>query len=127
MNPKQFLQIGGAVLVLVGILGYIGIIGPTPDKSIFQSMWWFDDGENLAHTVLGVVGIAASFVLSSQLQRYLVMLLAALGIVVGLYNFGSMNLLGSNLESPADLLLHLAVGGWALYASVLNKSAVAAK
>jgi len=34
MNPKQFLQIGGIILVLVGILGFF-VIGPTPEKSLF--------------------------------------------------------------------------------------------
>ena len=30
----------------------------------------------------------------------------------------SPNFLGSNLENPLDTLLHLAVGAWALYASM---------
>jgi hypothetical protein len=35
MNPRQFLIVGGAVLVLVGVLGFVGVIGPTPSDSIF--------------------------------------------------------------------------------------------
>lgn len=124
-TPKKFLQIGGAVLVLVGILGFIGVIGPTADKSIFGNFWWFDGAENIAHTVLGIVGILASIVLPNSMQKTLVMILGIVGVLVGLYNIISMELLGAHLESPADLVLHLVVGAWALFAS-FNKGTVEA-
>lgn len=117
LNPKQFLLVGGAVLVLVGVLGYVGVIGPTESQSIFRSFWWFDNAENLAHTLLGVVGLAAAFVLPAIYQKYLVMLLGVVGLLVAAYNLVSPMLLGAHLESPADLLLHLVVGAWALYAA----------
>jgi hypothetical protein len=116
MNPRQFLIIGGAVLVLVGILGFVGIIGPTAGDSIFGDPWWFDNGENWAHTVLGVVGIIAAFVLPAVAQRGLVLLLGVVGVLVGVYSIFEQQFLGSNLENPADTLLHLAVGAWALLA-----------
>lgn len=116
-SPKKFLQIGGAVLVVVGVLGFIGVIGPTADKSIFGSFWWFDNPENIAHTVLGIVGLVAAVVLSSSLQKTLVMILGVVGVLVGVYNIVSQELLGANLESPADLILHLVVGAWALFAA----------
>ncbi len=126
MNPKQFLQIGGAVLVLVGILGFAGIIGPTAEQSIFGSAWVFDNGENWAHTVLGVVGLLASFVFGADHQRLLVKLLGWVGILIGLYSlFISTNFFGSTLQNPLDTLLHFAVGGWALIASKGSKSAPA--
>lgn len=116
-SPKGFLQVGGSVLVVVGILGFIGIIGPTADKSIFGSFWWFDNAENWAHLVLGVVGLVASYVFPASLQKNLVALLGIVGVIVGVYNFGGQTLFGANLESPADLILHLVVGAWALYAA----------
>lgn len=125
-SPKGFLQIGGAVLVLIGILGYIGVIGPTPERSIFGEFWWFDNAENIAHLVLGVAGLAASFVLDNQMQKYLVMALGVLGIGVGVYNFVSPMLLGANLETPADLVLHLVVGAWAIYAAMKGGATMAA-
>jgi hypothetical protein len=116
-TPKGFLTYGGAILVLVGLLGMFGIlIGPTPEQSIFGSAWWFDNAENWAHLVLGVVGIAAAFVFPVGLQRMLVLLLGIVGILVAVYNVFSTSLLGANLESPADLILHAVVGAWALYA-----------
>jgi len=125
MNPKQFLQIGGAVLVLVGVLGYVGVIGPTAEDSVFGEPWWFDNGENLAHTVLGLAALVAAFVLPAMAQRYLVIGVGVLGIAVAVYNIFTEELLGSNLETPLDLILHVVVGAWALFAA-FNKRAVAA-
>lgn len=117
MNPKQFLLVGGAVLLLVGILGYVGVIGPTPEKSLFGAFWYFDNAENLAHTVLGIAGLAAAFVFPALWQKWLVVLLGVVGLVVGAYSLlGSSMLLGANLENPADSILHVAVGAWALVA-----------
>ena len=124
MNPKQFLQIGGAVLVLLGILGFVGVLGPTAEQSIFGDAWWFDNGENWAHLVLGVVGLLAAFTFPAASQKVLVMVLGVVGILVGLYSIFNQSFLGANLENPADTILHLAVGVWALYAS-MNKGSMA--
>ncbi len=121
MNAKQFLQWGGAVLLLVGILGFIGVIGPTADKSLFGDFWWFDNGENWAHTILGLVALAASMWLSEPMQKSLVMVVGVVALFFGVYNFFSTSFYGANLESPADLILHLAVGGWALWAAMNTK------
>ena len=124
-SPKGFLQVGGFVLLLVGILGFIGVIGPTSDKSLFGTFWWFDNAENIAHLVLGIAGLVAAYIFPAMLQRYLVMLLGVVGVAVGLYNVVNTQLLGANLESPADLILHLVVGVWALYAVFAGKKAAA--
>lgn len=118
MNPKQFLVVGGAVLVLVALLGFFGVIGPTADQSIFGKAWWFDAGENWAHLVLGVVGLIAAYTFPASAQRPLVMVLGVVGVLIGLYSLlFSTNFLGANLENPADSILHLVVGVWALWAS----------
>jgi hypothetical protein len=123
VNPKQFLQIGGAVLLLVGILGFVGVIGPTADDSIFGETWWFDNGENWAHTLLGIAGLLASFVFPAAAQRGLVFLLGVVGIFFGIYNLFTEDFLGTNLEQHADTLLHFVVGGWALLAAGYNRMA----
>jgi len=121
LNPKQFLLVGGAVLLLIGLLGYFGVIGPTPEKSIFGATWYFDNAENLAHTVLGIAGLAAAFIFPAMWQKWLTILLGVVGIVVGLYSLlGNSMLLGANLENPADSILHLAVGAWAFLAIYLG-------
>lgn len=124
MNPKQFLIVGGAVLLVVGILGYVGVIGPTAQQSLFGSNWWFDNQENLAHAVLGVAGLVSAFVLPAPLRKLLVAVLGILGVVVGVYSLViSPTLLGANLENPADTILHLVVGAWALYAALASREA----
>lgn len=123
MNPKQFLQIGGLVLVLVGLLGFFGLIGPTSDASIFGDSWWFDNGENWAHLVLGVVALIAAYALKSDsMMKNLVVLVGVLGLFFAVYNLFSTTFLGANLESPLDLILHLVVGVWALWAALRKPS-----
>lgn len=117
MNPKNFLTIGGLVLVVVGILGMIGVIGPTANQSIFHSAWWFDSAENWAHLILGVVGLIAAFAFPDSVQRPLVMVLGVVGIVVAVYNIFSTSLGSAHLENPLDLILHAVVGIWALLSS----------
>jgi hypothetical protein len=122
MKPRGFLSTGGVVLVLIGVLGFIGIIGPTPGQSMFGTFWWFDNYENVAHTVLGIVALlAAARVKDDEMIRNLVLLIGALALVAGVYNFSSESLLGANLESPADMILHLAVGAWGLSAGLMAK------
>lgn len=116
-------MVGGGVLVLVAVLGFVGVIGPTADKSIFGGGWWFDNGENWAHLVLGVVGVIAAYAFPASAQKPLVMLLGIVGVLVGLYSIViSPSFLGANLENPADSILHLVVGAWALYASMGKSS-----
>lgn len=119
MNPKQFLLIGGIVLALLGLVGFLGIIGPTPEQSIFRETWWFDNGENWAHLILGVVALIAAFTLTESMMRPLVMILGIVGVLFGIYS-GVINtvFLGANLENPADTILHLVVGVWAIIASM---------
>ncbi|MBM3257330.1 MAG: hypothetical protein FJY98_03330 [Candidatus Liptonbacteria bacterium] len=117
MNPKQFLQIGGVVLVLVGILGFVGVLGPTADKSIFGEGWWFDNAENWAHLVIGIIALIAVYAIGAEAQKPLVVVVGVVAVLAGLYSIFQPALLGANLENPADTILHLVVGVWALIAA----------
>jgi len=118
MNAKQWLILGGAVLVLIAILGMVGIIGPTADQSIFGDFWVFTSPENYAHLVLGIAGLISAFVLPTTLQKYLVYILGVVALFFGIYSgFISSDFYGASLENPADTILHLAVGVWAFYAA----------
>ncbi len=123
MNPKQFLQVGGAILVLLGIVGLLGVF--TEEATPF---FWLDSGENVAHLLLGLVALAAVYVpgLNSALAplyRPIVILVGIIALFFGAYGFvvsGAPvpNTFGlANLENPADNLLHLVVGAWALFAA----------
>lgn len=118
-TPKGFLQIGGGVLLAVGILGFF-LIGPT-ENSLFGSAWYFDTAENWAHTVLGIVALAAAYGLKDAgTQKSLVGILGIVALLVGIYGFFSPSLLGATLQNPLDNILHLVVGAWALAAAYMK-------
>lgn len=128
LTPRGFLSLGGVVLVLVGVLGFVGVLGPLQEQSIFGSFWWFDNSENIAHLVLGVVALlAVNYVKDAGVHKFLAVAVGLLALVVGLYNLmGAYMVLGANLESPADTILHLVVGVWGLMAGLKAKAAQAA-
>ena len=120
-NSTKFLQYRGAVLLLVGIVGYIGVLNSVEIFSL-------DAGENIAHSVLGIVGLAAGFGLKdAKIHRWLTILVGVTALFFGLYGFilpsggvlsngafATPNFYGlANLENPADQLLHLFVAAWA--------------
>lgn len=117
LSPKGFLQVGGIILVLVGVLGFF-LIGPTPEQSIFGEAWWFDNPENVAHLVLGVVALVVAYtVKDAATQKWLTMIVGIVALLVGIYGFVSPTLLGATLESPADNILHLVIGAWGIAAA----------
>lgn len=130
LNPKGFLMAGGVILVLVAVLGYLGLIGPTPEQSLFGSMWYFTDLENLVHLLFGIVALAAFYLLKDEmLTKWLVILVgvvAALAVVVGFMvgasPFPNVALAGipGNLENPMDIILHVVVAVWAFYAGLVG-------
>ena len=122
-SPKGFLQIGGVVLVVLGLLGFFGIIGPTSNQSFLGELWFFTTPENWAHLILGVVALIAAFALHDHKQlSLLVYVVGAVALFFGVLGFflGSEtpNLgLGANLENPLDNILHLVVAVWAFWAA----------
>ncbi len=128
MTPRQFLLLGGVVLVALGVLGMF-LLGPTPEQSALGDSFWLDDVENWAHLVLGVVALGAYFMLKDpDLTRWLVILVGVVAAVVAVLGFVSSgadgpNLGVTNMENPSDNVLHLVVAVWALYAGFMgNKS-----
>jgi hypothetical protein len=128
LYSRLFLIYGGAVLLLLGIVGYLGIFSETGTP-----WFWLDSGENLAHTFLGIVALAAVFVpgLNSLLRPYYRVIVALVGVLAlffaayGFLNAGAVepNTFGvANLENPSDNLLHLVVGVVALIAAWLPSS-----
>jgi hypothetical protein len=125
LNPKQFLLVGGIVLLALGIVGFLGVFNDT------KSAFYLDQGENIAHTGLGIVAIAASFLISdAMLQKWLVAVVGITALFFAVYGFAVAgntppNTFGiSNLESPADDILHLVVGIWALAAAFVPRAGI---
>ena len=123
LSPEGFLKVGGTVLLVVGVLGFFALIGPTPEASLFGSAWYFDNAENVAHTVLGLVALGVAFGLKDRnIQKWVVALVGVLGIAFGVYSlFGpiteGVTFMGAALQNPTDTILHLVVGAWGLVAA----------
>ena len=130
-SPQGFLTIGGTLLLVVGILGFFVLIGPTQESSLFGDYWYFDNAENIAHLVLGLVALGVAFGLEdATTKKWLVAAVGALGVLFGLYSlFGPIpegsTFLGAALQNPADTLLHFVIGAWGL-AAAFGKSAESA-
>ena len=121
-TPRGFLIVGGAVLLLLGIVGFLNVFT--------SSAFYLTAGENFAHVVLGLVALAAVFVpgLNTALEpyyRWLVILVGVIALFFGVYGFiipaGNpptvLNTFGlANLEI-VDNLIHLVVAAWAFLAA----------
>ncbi len=117
MNSKQFLRVGGAVLVVLGVLGFARVLGPTPGASIFGVTWWSDNGESWGHLILGIAALIGAYAFDAEPQKSLATILGTILVLVGLYSIFNGNFLGVSLENPADTIVHLVIGIWALIAT----------
>jgi len=125
-TPKGFLTVGGVVLLVLGLIGFVFLKG-SPTESALGSFFWLDNAENYAHLALGIVALAAVYVpgLNSALApyyRWIVILVGLIALFFGVYGFiangaAPTNTFGlTNLEL-GDNLLHLIVAGWAFAAA----------
>ena len=129
LNPREFLRLGGITLIALGIIGFIAwyASGMAANK-----LFYLDNGENVAHLVLGIVGLGLAYGMASQtsLLRLVTIVVGLVSLFFGVYGFmvagnPAPNTFGvANLENPLDNLLHLVVALWAL-ASAFGKPAMA--
>jgi hypothetical protein len=118
MTPKQFLQIGGVILVLLAIIGFVA-------PNIGGSALYFDSAENWAHLVLGVVALVLAPLQVGDLKKWVVVLVGLIALYFAIAGFMAAgkpapNWYGvTNLELLDDVV-HLAVGVWALLAAFMG-------
>lgn len=121
-TPRGFLMVGGAVLTLLGVIGFF-VLNSASQLSFF----WLDTSENVAHLALGIVALAAVYAptLNTMLEpyyRWIVVLVGVIALFFGGYGFlvgnsPTPNTFGlTNLEL-GDNLLHLVVAAWAFAAA----------
>jgi hypothetical protein len=120
-RPNGFLRLGGAIILIIGLLGVVGILGPDSSQSIFQSYWWLGERESHVFIATAIALLFISFTFPALWQRYIVIIFGILEILIGSYTFFGQNIFGINLETPSDTIVHFIIGGWALY-SVYGKS-----
>jgi hypothetical protein len=130
-SPKGFLTYGGAILLVLGLVGIFALNDATQTPAFY-----LDSGENWAHTGLGIIALAIVIIpgLNTAFAPYYRSIVVMLGIVAlffavyGFYVGGDTapNTFGiSNLEYPLDDLLHLVVAVWALFAAWRPHAALA--
>ncbi|MBI3485772.1 DUF4383 domain-containing protein [Candidatus Daviesbacteria bacterium] len=130
LNLRQFLLLGGIILVVLGVAG-LTVLGPTPAASLLGDFFWLDGTENVAHLLFGVVALAAYYMLKDpQMTKILVILVGVVALVAALAGFmnGSApvpNVGITNLENPADNILHLVVAAWAFYVAFMGDKKMA--
>ena len=98
MYPRLFLTIGGSVLLLLGVVGYAGVFTERESPA-----FWLDGAENLAHSALGLLALAAVFVpglntILAPHYRALVGLYAVIALFFTIFGF---------LQPPGLSLIHI--------------------
>ncbi len=123
LNTQRFLMYGGAILLLLALVGYIGL-GPTANNSLFGSAFYLDQAENLGHLVAGV--FALSVWKLAKTDRWLRTWSGILGVlalvvaVVGFLNFNvsTPNAGGANFEL-VDNIIHLGLALWGFWVAFM--------
>lgn len=112
---QKFARTFGAIYVLVGVLGFVSLVGGTTSQKGTLLLGIF--GITLVHNVVHI-GVGAAFLAGSSTDQNAKMVSLAIGAVyvlvglLGLLNIGFFEtLLNDNLP---DVLLHFATGGLAL-------------
>ena len=128
-TPRMFLIVGGVVLLLLGVVGFLGVF----TKAAVPA-FWLDSGENVAHVALGVIALAAVYVpgLNSALApyyRWIVLLVGVIALFFGVYGFVVANNTEPNTFGLANLelsdnILHLVVAAWAFASALMTRPAM---
>jgi hypothetical protein len=117
VRPRQFLLLGGTLLVILGLAGVAGLLGSISQASLFNPPYrinWF-------HLMFGIVVFAIAFAGGRTLQSAMTLAAGGLGSTLGLSGllFGSYAAKRYNmpeLADPSDHFAHLTVGVLALWA-----------
>jgi hypothetical protein len=117
VSPRQFLLLGGTVLVIIWLTGAAGLLGSISRASLFNPPYWI----NWVHLTFGFVVLAIAFAGGRTLQNAITLLAGIMGSTLGFSGllFGSYAANRYNmpeLADPSDHLAHLTVGALALWA-----------
>jgi len=116
-RPRQFLLLGGTLLVILGLAGVAGLLGSISQASLFNPPYWI----NWFHLMFGIVVFAIAFAGGRTLQSAMTLAAGGLGSTLGLSGllFGSYAAKRYNMPELADRsdhFAHLTVGVLALWA-----------
>lgn len=121
-TPRGFLIVGGAVLLVIGILGLFIL------KDSVNSFFWMDTVEDIAHAAIGLFALAAVYLpgLNTALKpsyRSIVLLIGVVALFSSVYGFllpagtvAAPNTFGLANMELGDNLLHMVFAVWAFLA-----------
>ncbi|HEV8191435.1 MAG TPA: DUF4383 domain-containing protein [Ktedonobacterales bacterium] len=126
-SAKLYAQVLGAVLLLVGALGFIPALAP--DGNLL-GIFAIDGPHNVVHILSGVVGLAAGFAAGSRYARLYALVFGIVYAGVTIVGFiQGTTVLGIIPINLADNLLHMliAVSALGVYVASSTPSAVPAR
>lgn len=122
MNSRQFLLFGGALLILLGLLGVFGIIGfSSADPGVFGRWWYFTKIEGWVHAGIGLLLVISSVIPRAH-WRYIAIFFGVLSVLSGIYSLlgpvpEGEQVFSMDLQNPGDTIFHLLVGSSGFIAS----------
>lgn len=124
---KLYATVLGAVLLLVGILGFVPALAP---NGALLGIFAIDPLHNIIHILSGVVGLAVAFSAGGAYARYYALIFGAVyGLVTIIGFIQGTTVLGLINVNLADNILHLliAVASLAVFAMTASRSKVTAR
>ena len=114
MNPRQFLYIGGVILLGLGIYGFI-FPNPVDD----QTVWSFSVHENYINLFAGVIAIGLGYFAGRGWRWFATLLYGLGGVGMAILGFAVSgrafpNLAGGTHLELIDNLIYLGIGVYAL-------------
>jgi len=115
-RPRQFLLLGGTLLVILGLAGVAGLLGSISQASLFNPPYWI----NWFHLMFGIIVFAIAFAGGRTLQSAMTLAGGSgeharpLRLAVRSYAAKRYNM--PELADPSDHFAHLTVGVLALWA-----------
>lgn len=115
-TSRNFLIAVGYILIILGILGFIRVLGPSPDKSIFGSFFWMDSRLNLLFIVTGVISFFTAYVFADTMINFLAFGIGTVAFFVGLYGLlWASRIFTLPLAGPIGNLIILIIGIWGIW------------
>jgi hypothetical protein len=124
---QKFARTFGAVYVVVGVLGFISLIGGTPTQtpSLLLGIFGVTALHNVVHLAVGAAFLAGST--TDANARMVNLAIGAVYLLVGIIGLVNIAVVQTVLNiNLADNLLHFATGGLALYFGLARGGAVRA-
>jgi hypothetical protein len=113
---KNFLVWIGYITIILGILGFIHVLGPTPQTSIFGSFWWMDGQVSLIYIMGGIVSLFTAYVMPDNVVELITYGIGAVAFFVGLYGlFWAPRVFSVPLEGVIGNLIMFLFGVWGLW------------